>query len=165
MWNSPVSTALVYASDDGVDELIGEAVFLSVFSEISIGPGFAVYPSEEEDLVSVDTVELVVAIEWDVLEHERQDRFARSFTETGDLVVADEVGGEKGVTHELDDIVSLVEPRVDLLFPLFTGNNERVLPPSEIVFFDVLQAGSEPRDQILLEGVVRVGPGQEELDV
>ena len=68
------------------------------------------------------------------------------------------------MTHELDDIVSLVEPRVDLLLPLLAGNNERVFPPVEVVFFDVLQAGSESGDQILLEGLVRVRPGQEELD-
>ena len=43
----------------------------------------------------VDTVELVVSIEGDVLEHERQDRLARSLTETGDLVVANEVGYKK----------------------------------------------------------------------
>ena len=43
----------------------------------------------------IDTIELVVSIEEDVLEHERQDRLARSLTETGDLVVADEVGCKK----------------------------------------------------------------------
>ena len=67
------------------------------------------------------------------------------------------------MTHELDDIVSLVEPRVDLLLPLLAGNNERVLPPVEVVSFDVLQAGSESGDQILLEDLVRMRPGQEEL--
>ena len=92
---SPVPTALVHTSDDGIDELIGEAIFLSVSSEIPIDSGFAVRSAEEENLMFVYTVELVVAIEGDILEHERQDRLARSLTDTGDLVVADEVGCKK----------------------------------------------------------------------
>ena len=78
-----------------MDELIGEAVFLCISSEVSVGQRFAVRSAEEKNLVFVNAVELVVAIEGDVLEHEWQSRLVRSFATTGDLVVADEVGGEK----------------------------------------------------------------------
>ena len=164
MWSSPVSTTLVHAPDDGVDELIGETISLRIPSEIPVSLGFAVRTSEEEYLASVDTVELVIAIEGDALEHERQSRLVRSFATTGDLVVADEVGGEKGGTYELDDVVALIEPRVDLLTPLHSRKNVGILPSGEVVSFDVLQAGSESGDQILLEDLVRMRPGQEELD-
>ena len=112
----------------------------------------------------VNAVELVVAIEGDVLEHEWQSRLVRSLAATRDLVVADEVGCKKGGTYELDDVVALIAPRDDLLTPLHSRKNEGVLPSGEVVSFDGFQAGNEPGDQVLFEVLVRVGPGQEEFD-